>query len=183
MCDGCKCKGIRDDDPRYETLRDFIREVEGSGGAAMPVLQEAQKLFGYLPLEVHKFISKELGIPVAELYGVSTFYSQFNLEPQGKFKIGVCLGTACYVRGAQAVMDKVMAELGIGIGETTKDGFFTLEATRCLGCCSLAPVMMVGDDVYGNLDDISKIPDILDKYREIDEDMDADLDLLELNKL
>jgi NADH:ubiquinone oxidoreductase subunit E len=131
----------------------------------MGVLQEAQRIFGYLPLDVLKFISENIGVPIAELYGVATFYSQFSITPQGKHHIGVCLGTACYVRGAQKVLDKIVEELNIGVGETTPDGLFTIDATRCLGCCGLAPVMMIDDDVYGKLDNADVIPAILDKYR------------------
>ncbi|MBQ7502829.1 NAD(P)H-dependent oxidoreductase subunit E [bacterium] len=130
----------------------------------MRVLQEAQHIFGYLPLEVLKYISEHIGVPVAELYGVATFYSQFSITPKGKHRVSVCLGTACYVRGAPKVLDKVCEELKVKIGETTADGLFTLDATRCLGCCGMAPVMMIDDDVYGKLEDVSVIPDILKKY-------------------
>ena len=139
--------------------------MNGAQGVTLSVLQEAQRIFGYLPLEVQKFISDEINVPIAEIYGVSTFYSQFNLTPKGKHKIGICLGTACYVKGAQAVIDEVAKQLDIAVGDTTPDGIFTLEATRCLGCCGLAPVMMIDDDVYAKLDDVSGIPEILNKYR------------------
>ena len=163
----CSCGGvISANDPRFEELKEYIDSLKDSKGITMPVLQEAQRIFGYLPLEVQKFIAKEIGIPVSEVYGVSTFYSQFNLTPKGKHKIAVCLGTACYVRGAQAVLDKLAEELNINVGDTTPDGLFTLEATRCLGCCSLAPVMMIDDEVYAKLDNISVIPGILQKYYE-----------------
>ena len=169
MNDECKCKcscGCLDaNDPRFEELKKYIGSLESKTGVTMPVLQEAQRLFGYLPLEVQKFISEQINVPVAELYGVATFYSQFAITPKGKHKIGVCLGTACYVKGAQAVLDKVCGELNVKVGETTGDGLFTLEATRCLGCCGLAPVMMIDDDVYGKMDDVSKIPGILNKYK------------------
>jgi len=161
----CGCGKISPDDKRFAELKAFIDSMEGVQGITMPVLQEAQRLFGYLPLEVQKFISDNTGVPVAEIYGVVTFYSQFNTSPKGQHRIGICLGTACYVRGAQAVMDKVCEVLDIGVGETTPDGLFTLEATRCLGCCGLAPVMMIDDDVYGKLDDVSRIPAILETYR------------------
>jgi NADH:ubiquinone oxidoreductase subunit E len=162
-CEGCE---ITPDDIRFAELKAFIDSLEGISGITMPVLQEAQRLFGYLPLEVQKFIAEHIDVPVAELYGVATFYSQFNITPKGKHRIGVCLGTACYVRGAQAVLDKVCNELGIGLGETTADRLFTLEDTRCLGCCGLAPVMTIDDTVFGNLDDVSRIPEILNSYRE-----------------
>lgn len=153
------------DDKRFVELKEYIDSLKGVQGVSMSVLQEAQHIFGYLPLEVQKFISKEIGTPVAELYGITTFYSQFNLVPKGKHKIGVCLGTACYVRGAQAVLDGMVKATGVAVGETTPDGLFTLEATRCLGCCGLAPVMMIDDDVYAKLDDTSGIPEILQKYK------------------
>ena len=161
----CNCNKISADDKRFVELKEYIDSLKGTQGVTMPVLQEAQRIFGYLPLEVQKFISKEINVPIAEIYGVSTFYSQFNLTPKGKHKIGVCLGTACYVKGAQAVIDEVAKQLDIAVGETTPDGIFTLEATRCLGCCGLAPVMMIDDDVYAKLDDVSGIPEILNKYR------------------
>lgn len=167
MKDECKCSCgcLEANDPRFAELKSYIDSLGGTQGVTMPVLQKAQGLFGYLPLEVQKFISKHTGVPVAELYGVATFYSQFAITPKGKHQIGVCLGTACYVKGAQAVLDKVCSELNVKVGETTTDGNFTLEATRCLGCCGLAPVMMIDDQVYGKLDDVSVIPDILNKYK------------------
>ncbi|MDO4552893.1 MAG: NADH-quinone oxidoreductase subunit NuoE [Bacillota bacterium] len=161
----CGCNQIDPKDKRFAELKAFIDSLEGVPGITMPVLQEAQRIFGYLPLEVQKFIAENTGVPVAEIYGVATFYSQFNITPKGQHHIGVCLGTACYVKGAQAVMDKVAQELGVAVGETTPDGLFTLDATRCLGCCGLAPVMMIDDDVYGKLDDVSQIPKILAKYK------------------
>jgi len=133
-------------------------------GSLMQVLHKAQDTFGYLPIEVQKFISSELDVPLAEVYGVATFYTQFAIEPKGKHKIGVCLGTACYVRGAQLIMDKLTKELNVKVGGTTQDNLFTFEATRCLGCCGLAPVMMIDQDVYGKLEP-KKIPEILAKYK------------------
>ena len=129
----------------------------------MQTLQQAQTLFGYVPEEVQIAIAEGLGVTLSEVYGVSTFYSQFSLEARGRFVIGVCLGTACYVKGSQKVMDRVMQELDIKVGKTTPDGRFTLRDTRCLGACGLAPVMMINDDVYGRLvpDDV---PGILAKY-------------------
>ncbi|MDD2484729.1 MAG: NAD(P)H-dependent oxidoreductase subunit E [Eubacteriales bacterium] len=165
MQNECKCNCNTADDPRYVELKAYIDSVKGNEGIAMSVLQEAQTIFGYLPLEVQKFISQNIDVPLAELYGVSTFYSQFTLTPRGKHHIGICLGTACYVRGAQKLVDKFVAELKIAVGETTEDGLFTLDATRCLGCCGLAPVIMIDEDVYGKLDDVDAIPGILDKYR------------------
>ena len=133
-------------------------------GALMPVLQEAQAIYGYLPIEVQRKIAEGLNIPLEEVYGVVTFYAQFSLNPKGKYNIGVCLGTACYVKGSQEVYDKVSEVLNIKGGEVTDDGLFSLEATRCIGCCGLAPVMTVGDDVYGKLT-ADMIPDIIKKYQ------------------
>ncbi len=165
MQNDCTCNCDRSQDKRYVELKAYIDSVRDSQGITMSVLQEAQKIFGYLPLEVHKFISEEIGVPIAELYGIATFYSQFTTQPKGKHTIGVCLGTACYVRGAQNLMDKILDELKVEIGGTTADGVFTVEATRCLGCCGLAPVMMIDDDVYGKLDNLEVVPAVLDKYR------------------
>ena len=165
MQNDCNCNCNKTDDKRFVELKEYIESMKGYEGIALPILQEAQRIFGYLPLEVQKFISENTGIPIAELYGISTFYSQFSIIPKGKHHVGVCLGTACYVKGAQKVIDKVMKELNIKIGGTTEDGLFTLDATRCLGCCGLAPVMMIDEDVYGKLDDVEVIPAILEKYR------------------
>lgn len=167
MQDQCACGDckISPDDERFIKLKTYISSLQGVNGITMPVLQEAQRIFGFLPLEVQKFVAESIDVPIAEIYGVATFYSQLNITPKGKHSIGVCLGTACYVRGAQVLLDKVIEELGVEVGQTTADGLFTLEATRCLGCCGLAPVMVIDDDVYGNLDDSSVIPEILTKYR------------------
>jgi len=148
----------------FKQLKEYIDSIRDSQGVLMQTLHKAQNIFGYLPIEVQKFISLEMDIPLAEIYGVATFYTQFSIEPKGKHKIGVCLGTACYVKGSQLVLDKLSKELGIKVGSTTEDNQFTLEATRCLGCCGLAPVMMIDDEVYGKLDP-KNIPDIIAKYK------------------
>lgn len=134
-----------------EKLRSIIAQYKDTPGATMPILQEAQNIYGYLPEEVQIIIAEELDIPLSEVYGVASFYTQFTLNPKGKYRISVCLGTACYVKGAQGVLDELEKELGIKAGGTTPDGMFTLEATRCLGCCGLAPVIMVDDDVHGRM--------------------------------
>ncbi|MFA9381025.1 MAG: NAD(P)H-dependent oxidoreductase subunit E, partial [Acetanaerobacterium sp.] len=125
-----------------------------------------QEIYGYLPLEVQEIVSEGLTIPLEEIYGVVTFYSQFSLYPKGEYKVSVCLGTACYVKGAGDIFDKVSQSLGIKSGECTPDGKFSLDACRCIGACGLAPVLMVNEDVYGRLvaDDIDKI---LAKYHEM----------------
>ena len=149
-----------------QELRSVIASYEGVQGALMPILQKAQGIYGYLPIEVQKIIAESLGMPLEEVYGVATFYAQFTLNPKGKYTISVCMGTACYVRGSQKVLDSLSSILEIEPGRTSKDGLFTLEATRCLGCCGLAPVMMIGDDVYGRLTgDTAQINEILNKYR------------------
>lgn len=165
MQNNCNCNCNQMDDPRFVELKEYIDALEGIEGSSMPILQEAQRIFGYLPLEVQKFISEHTKTPIAELYGIATFYSQFNITPQGKNHVAVCLGTACYVKGAQKVIDKVSEVLNVEIGGTTQDRLFTLEGARCLGCCGLAPVMMINEDVYANLDNVDVIPEILDKYR------------------
>ncbi len=150
----------------FAKLDAVINEQKGKRGALMPVLHEGQHIFGHLPIEVQKHISKGLGLPMAEIYGVVTFYSQFSLEPKGEYHIGVCLGTACYVKGAQSLIDIISRDLGIDVGKTSGDGKFSLEATRCIGACGLAPVLTVNEDVYGRLVD-GDIPGILEKYKTV----------------
>lgn len=146
-------------------LLKVITEHKNDKGALMPILQQAQAIYGYLPIEVQTIISNEMDIPLEKIYGVVTFYSQFSLNPKGKYKISVCLGTACYVKGSGDIYNKLMEKLGIEGGECTPDGKFSLDACRCIGACGLAPVLTVNDDVYGRLtvDDIDKI---LAKYTE-----------------
>lgn len=145
-------------------LREFIAKTKDSKGPLMPIMQKAQELFGYLSMETQELIADSLDIPVSEVYGVVTFYAQFSLQPKGQYVIGVCTGTACYVKGAAAILEEVQKILGITTGETTADGLFTIQDTRCLGCCGLAPVMMINDDVYGRLVP-ADVKGILDKYR------------------
>ena len=149
---------------KYAQLQEVITKHKDEPGALMPVLQEAQNIFGYVPLDVQEMIADGLGTTLAEVYGVATFYAQFSLEPKGEYVVGVCLGTACYVKGSQKVLDKLSEVLDVPVGKTTADRRFTLNATRCLGACGLAPVMMINDEVYGRLvpDDI---PGIIEKYR------------------
>lgn len=149
---------------KLDKLEHIINEHKDQQGALMPLLHETQELFGYLPEEAQKKISEALDISMAEIYGVATFYSRFTLKPRGQHTVSVCLGTACYVKNSQGVIEKVMSELKIKAGDTTDDGLFTLEATRCIGCCGLAPVMTVGDDVYGKIVP-EDVPDILKKYQ------------------
>ena len=149
---------------KVEELNQFLKENKEKDGALIPALHKAQDIFGYLPIEVQNIISEELNVPLSEIYGVATFYSQFSLIPKGKYKIGVCLGTACYVKGSQAILDKVQEELNIDVGQTTPDGKFSLEATRCLGACGLAPVLVVNEDVYGKLTP-DEVKGIIEKYK------------------
>ena len=144
-------------------LRRVVAELKNEKGALMPILQKAQDIYGYLPYEVQKIISDEMNIPVEKIYGVVTFYSQFSLYPKGKYKISVCLGTACYVKGSGSVFDKLVEKLGIEGGECTADGKFSLEACRCVVACGLAPVMTINDDVYGRLTP-DQVDGILAKY-------------------
>ncbi|BEP28464.1 NADH-quinone oxidoreductase subunit NuoE family protein [Helicovermis profundi] len=148
----------------FEKLDQIIEKYKGTQGPLMPVLHEGQKIFGALTFEVQKRISEKLNVPLAEIYGVVTFYSQFTLEPKGEFVIGVCLGTACYVKGSQNIIDRMSRELDVKVGCTSCDGKFTLEATRCIGACGLAPVLTVNEDVYGRLVE-SDVPKILAKYK------------------
>ena len=144
-------------------LKAWLDENRDTPGALMPALQKAQEIYGYLPIEVQTIIAEELNIPLAEVYGVVTFYAQFTLNPRGAYNIGVCMGTACYVKGSGEVLDRIQKKLGIEPGGTTPDGRFSLEATRCIGACGLAPVMTVNDEVYGRLTP-DEVDLILDKY-------------------
>ena len=144
-------------------LKRVISELKDTAGALMPILQHAQEIFGYLPIEVQTMISDETGIPLEKIYGVATFYSQFSLQPKGQYRISVCLGTACYVKGSGDIFKKLEELLGITNGECTPDGKFSLGSCRCVGACGLAPVMMINDEVYGRLT-VDDVPTILAKY-------------------
>lgn len=144
-------------------LLKVIAEKKDDRGALMPILQKAQDIYGYLPIEVQTIISNEMNIPLEKIYGVVTFYSQFSLNPKGKYQISVCLGTACYVKGSGDIYNKLQEKLGIEGGGCTPDGKFSLEACRCIGACGLAPVITVNDEVYGRLT-VDDVDDILKKY-------------------
>ena len=148
-----------------KALRSMIKEHKGQAGALMPILQKAQEIYGYLPIEVQSIISEETGIPLEKIYGVSTFYAQFSLYPKGKYRISVCLGTACYVKGADKILAAIEERLGIKAGECTSDGFFSIESCRCLGACGLAPVMTIDGEVYGKCTPESAVK-IIDSYYE-----------------
>ncbi len=145
-------------------LRAELRKIKELPGNLMPALQTAQGIYGYLPIEVQTMVADELGVTLEEVFGVATFYSQFVLNPKGEHPFAVCLGTACYVKGSGDVFAKLELELGLKDGQTSSDGKFSLTATRCIGCCGLAPVMTVGDEVYGKVT-TDQIHGIIEKYR------------------
>ncbi|MBQ7076577.1 MAG: NAD(P)H-dependent oxidoreductase subunit E [Lachnospiraceae bacterium] len=144
-------------------LLDVINELRDVPGCLMPIMQKAQDIYGYLPYEVQKIISDELRVPAEKVYGVATFYAQFNLNPKGQYKVSVCLGTACYVKGSGPVLEEIEKVLGIKDGECTPDRKFSIDTCRCVGACGLAPVMLVNDDVYGRIK-VDDVKGILEKY-------------------
>jgi len=145
-------------------LAQVIDEYRNVKGALMPVLQKAQSIYGYLPIEVQKMIADGMDVSLAEIYGIVTFYSQFVLNPKGEVSVAVCMGTACYVRGAGDILEKISESLGVKSGETSSDGKYSLEATRCIGACGLAPVITINENVYGRLKP-EEIDGILAKYK------------------
>lgn len=149
---------------KIECFKMFIQEHKAIPGALMPVLQEAQGVFGYLPIEILQLISKLLKIPMSEIYGVATFYSQFSFIPKGENIISVCLGTACYVKGAQDILGEIENVLGIKADETTPDLMFSINSTRCVGECSLAPVITINEDIYAKVTK-DKVKGLIAKYR------------------
>ena len=159
MGNNCECCN----DEKLAKLQAIIAESKDQQGALIHVLHEAQLIYGYLPIEVQKVIAEGMNIPLAEVYGVVTFYAQFSLKPKGEYKISICLGTACYVKGAQQITDKISEILGIEPGECTADGKFSLEECRCIGACGLAPVFTINGEVYGKIT-ADDVPGILAKY-------------------
>lgn len=157
----CSCQS-----EKYEQLVKIITEHKDLPGALIPVMHEAQDLFGHLPYRVQAVIAEGLNIPLADVYGVATFYSEFTLKEKGAYRINVCMGTACYVKGAQAIIDKIVDILHINVGETSPDQVFSLDATRCIGACGLAPIMTINDKVYGELD-VDQVDKILHEYLEM----------------
>ena len=151
-------------------LDEIIAKYKDTQGALIPVLHEAQEIYGYLPLEVQRDIAEKLEIPLAEVYGVVSFYTQFSINPKGKYQINVCMGTACYVKGANDILDKFKTRLSIDVGESTEDGRYSLDACRCIGACGLAPVVTINDEVFGKLvpDDVDGIIDRFDKLEEVE---------------
>ncbi len=160
MADNIPFKGTQEQEQK---LLEVIAQNKDLPGALLPVLHEAQEIYGYLPIEVQQMVADGLGISLSEVYGVATFYSRFSLTPKGKHKISVCLGTACYVKGSDKILAEVEKKLGIKSGECTPDGLFSIDSCRCVGACGLAPVMMIDEEVYGKLTP-ENVGAILDKY-------------------
>jgi NADH:ubiquinone oxidoreductase subunit E len=148
----------------YEQLRAVIADKRELQNPLIEILRTAQEIFGYLPIEVQEFIAREMDIPASKIYGVVTFYNFFSMKPRGKYTINVCMGTACYVKGAPRLVQMITDELKTGMGETTSDGRFTISAVRCVGACSLAPVFVIGEDTFGRIDTKEKLVDILKRY-------------------
>lgn len=149
---------------KYQELADFIEALPDTKGELIKVLHKAQGIFGYLPEEVQIFVAKKMNVATAKVFGVVSFYSFFTMEPKGEHDINICLGTACYVRGAEKVADAFAKELGIQVGETTADGKFSLTGLRCIGACGLAPVVTIGEKTYGRLTP-DMVKGILAEYR------------------
>ena len=152
------------DEAARKKVIEFIEAYKGTKGALIPVLHEVQEHFGYIPYEAQTLIAEGLDVPASEVYGVVTFYSRFTLKPTGKYKVSVCLGTACYVKGSGDIIEEISKELDLPVGSTSSDGKYSLEATRCIGACGLAPVLTVNGEVYGRLTK-ADVPGILAKYR------------------
>jgi NADP-reducing hydrogenase subunit HndA len=148
---------------QVEQLKSVCKQFNNNPGELINVLHKAQSIFGYLPAEVQEVVAHELNIPIAKVYGVVTFYTYFTMLPKGKYPISVCLGTACYVRGAEKVLDEFKKQLNVVVGETTADGKFSLSCLRCVGACGLAPVVLVGDKTYGRVSP-DGVKDILKEY-------------------
>ena len=158
----CSCG--QTEDPQTRELTEWIAAHRDEPGVALPALQKAQEIYGFLPVEAQRIVAGELGKPLSEIYGIATFYSMFSLTPKGRNHISVCLGTACYVKGGGHIYELLQQKLGIEGGGCTHDGRFSLDACRCLGCCGMAPVIMVNNDVYGSLTG-DELDAILDKYQ------------------
>lgn len=147
----------------FRQIQTNIEHSRGQTGALIPVLQQAQGLIGYLPLPVLQSIARDMGVSLSEVYGIASFYSFFTMVPRGKHVISMCMGTSCYVRGGERIMNTLQKELGIDPGETTSDGLFSLEMVRCLGCCGLSPVVAIEDKVYRRMTP-TKMKEVLSAY-------------------
>lgn len=156
------CNACNECNPKDEFLDNLFSIYKPEKDNLIQMLNEVQEHYGYVPMYVQEELSEFLSIPMAEIYGVVTFYSRFSLEPQGKYKISVCLGTACFVKGSQKIMDRLTDRLKIEPGQTTKDGLFTIDQTRCVGACGLAPVFTVNNEVYGKAT-VQKLDEVLDE--------------------
>ena len=147
------------DNVGFKELENYILTLEDKKSSLIIILHKAQEIFGYIPEEVQEFIAEKIEVPVSKVYGVVSFYNFFSMEPKGKYPISVCTGTACYVRGAEKILEALQKELGLKLGGVTEDGLFSLDSLRCVGACGLAPVMLVGKDVHGKVkpEDVKKI--------------------------
>ena len=154
---------FRGTEAQEKQLQEVIAKHRGQPGGLMPTLQEAQGIYGYLPVEVQSKIADGLGVSLSEVFGVATFYSQFSLTPKGEHVCSVCLGTACYVKGSDKILEALEKKLGIKAGECTADGKFSIESCRCVGACGLAPVMTIDEEVYGKLTP-DQVSGIIDSY-------------------
>ena len=156
----CACNRLGTPE-QVEKLRELLAKNKGKKTTIMEVLQKTQGIFGYIPKECVKLIAEEIGLSESEIFGIITFYSQFSLTPKAKYNIDVCLGTACFVLGAQEVLDKILEKLGVRVGEMTKDGKWIVTSCRCLGCCGLAPAVTINGEVFGKLkpEDVNKLID------------------------
>ena len=155
---------IKLSEAKINFIKDVCKSYGNKPGEVINVLHKVQGEYGYLPAEIQELVAKELGIPVSRVYGIVSFYSFFTVTPKGEHPISVCLGTACYVRGAEKVLDDLKRQLGIGVGEVTPDGKFSLTCLRCVGACGLAPVIEVGDKVYGRMTP-DRVKDVLAEYK------------------
>ncbi|RHF63245.1 NADH-quinone oxidoreductase subunit NuoE family protein [Fusobacterium mortiferum] len=158
---------IYKDNVGFKELENYILTLEDKKSSLIIILHKAQEIFGYIPEEVQEFIAEKIEVPVSKVYGVVSFYNFFSMEPKGKYPISVCTGTACYVRGAEKILEALQKELGLKLGGVTEDGLFSLDSLRCVGACGLAPVMLVGKDVHGKVkpEDVKKI---IENYKNLE---------------
>ncbi len=155
---------LQPDNQLYDKLREIIAQSKDQRNPLIEVLRSAQEIFGYLPIEVQEFIAREMDIPASKIYGVVTFYNFFSMQPRGKYTLNLCMGTACYVKGAPRLAQMIEEELGVKVGETTADMRFTVSAVRCVGACSLAPVFVIGEETYGRVETRDKLSEILKRH-------------------
>ena len=155
------------DNVGFKELENYILTLEDKKSSLIIILHKAQEIFGYIPEEVQEFIAEKIEVPVSKVYGVVSFYNFFSMEPKGKYPISVCTGTACYVRGAEKILEALQKELGLKLGGVTEDGLFSLDSLWCVGACGLAPVMLVGKDVHGKVkpEDVKKI---IENYKNLE---------------